>query len=380
MKNYIDIYSASKKDPFHENGAILGSMTTLSPPEAIKIAVHYMSKNFGDPMLFRSMGEMAETLIDMTREYLRLPEKPVILTSGGTESNIIALYSMAKETGRRKIVFPDTSHYSVRKACEIIRLKCIGIKTKWPGKIDYNELNRKIRDKKSIVVLTMGTTETGYVDDVVGFIDELERTQTPIHIDAAFGGFTFPFTHWKTYDKWIKMLEETKLLYSLSVDYHKFPGAPIPSGMIMVANPLKKHFIYKAPYISVGYQVGLLGTRPGFSVPATVATLLHYGKSGIEELAKEKYNDTLWFLKRVSELNKAFKVNKPMVPISCVKNTIYNSEIGLQEYMWRKGLYVYRCGDGNSMRIVHMPHVERKVLYKVLNALEEYSHLSSHRG
>ncbi len=367
-----ELYALAKEDPYHEEGEILGSMTTTPPPEALRLALHYMTKNYGDPLLFKSLSLLTQKLASLTRSLLRLPDYPLIVTSGGTESNIMALYVLGRGSGRKKVVAPDTIHHSVSKACDILGYTLATVETDERGRFSLDKLVESLGGRDSILVLTMGTTELGVVDDIGSVIDVLRDTETPLHIDAAFGGFTFPYTHPETYDSWMRKLVSQSITFTYSVDYHKFPGAPIPGGALVVPPQLRAKLDFPAPYMPMGSQTGLLGTRPGYTLASSLATLNHYGMDGLGRLAKEKYADALWFSSEAVKLDSRLYTVKPMVPISCIRVKGDLNADRLIDYLWGRRLYVYGCGRYNGLRVVHMPHVSRKSLYKLLEALKDF--------
>ncbi len=65
-------------------------------------ALEYMShiKNCGNPSSIHNMGKNARKIIDSTKElikrYFRASEGDVIFTSGGTESNNLAILGIAE--------------------------------------------------------------------------------------------------------------------------------------------------------------------------------------------------------------------------------------------------------------------------------------------
>src|SRR4029079_13616719 len=73
------------------------------------------------------------------------------------------------------------------------------------------------------VAAVLGTTFTGHSDDIVGINDLLVRLKgerglhVPLHIDAASGGFVWPFLH--PHSEWDFRLETVR---SINVSGHKF--------------------------------------------------------------------------------------------------------------------------------------------------------------
>lgn len=364
------IYSASLKDPKHESGEVLGSMTTPPVPEALKIVIHFISKNLGDPSLFRSLQYINEKLETMTRELLHLPPNMKgIPTSGGTESNILALYLFRECMSTKKVIYLDTAHYSISKASKILMLEKEILPTAPSGIFSQEILAGKLNGSDSAAVLTMGTTELGGVDDARIVVEYLK--DTPLHIDAAFGGFTFPFIDPAKYSSIIGSLVKHGVTFTISVDFHKFLGAPIPSGMIFVPEELINPLYFEVDYIMAGKQFGLLGTRPGFSTAAALATLAYYGEEGLSSTARDEHENILWLLKEAERRGLGHAVNTPEVPIACINTESIIDSNKLASELAKQGLYVYKGNKCRGIRVVGMPHVKRKHLEKLLEAMED---------
>jgi len=363
------IYGSSAEDPKHEGGEVLGSMTTPPPPEALKTVVHFISKNLGDPSLFRSLEIITEKLEKATRDLLGLPSKMKgIMTSGGTESNILALYAFREALQIENVIFLDTAHYSISKASKLLKLSETRIATAPSGHPISNDPIEERTEGRSAIVLTMGTTELGGVDDPreLSFI----KSGLPIHIDAAFGGFNFPFLNERKYRDIMQHLQKEDMPFTFSVDFHKFLGAPIPSGMLFVPEDLYDKLFFEVEYINAGRQAGILGTRPGFSSPAALATMAYYGKEGIISASRRAYSDAVWFLNEAEKRGLGRKVNEPEVPIGCLSTQGFIESSALIDELAKMKLFVYRGTKCGGIRVVVMPHVERKHLEKLLDAIE----------
>ncbi|MEM0368722.1 MAG: aminotransferase class I/II-fold pyridoxal phosphate-dependent enzyme, partial [Desulfurococcaceae archaeon] len=113
--------------PRHIDGNIMGSMTTWPHPVGVKAFLKFIHVNGNDPFTFHVVAECEEKLI---REVGGLFNAKVGLhTSGGTESNILAVFAAMKTTGSNVVIAPSTVHRSIDKACELMNCKLIKITT-----------------------------------------------------------------------------------------------------------------------------------------------------------------------------------------------------------------------------------------------------------
>ncbi len=362
---YKKILKISENDPLHDKGEILGSMTTSMSPQIMKIVHHFIEKNLGDTFLFHSLKEINNLLLKKTRKALSLPLSKGLLTSGGTESNILALYAWREALGIKNVIHFEDAHHSIKKACRLLGLECINVST---NKMD-EELEIMVNNKKdSVIVATMGVTDNGRIDNINRIIEVIGEKEIPIHVDAAFGGFTFPFTHPETYQFYISLLEKHRL-FTFSVDYHKFLGSPAPASMLFFPNMIEKYLYFDAPYLPEKIQPGILGTRPGYSSAAALYLLEYYGEKGLKERALKAYSLTKYTFRVVKESKLADKLVEPLVPILCLG---YHSEEFAYEVwksLWEKRFFTYPCRQGRGVRIVFMPHLEKNHIDSFIDTL-----------
>lgn len=87
----------SRRTPRHSDGSILGSMTTQPHPTAVKAFTEFIHVNGNDPVVFPVVREALEILVKGVGGLIKAQHG--LYTSGGTESNILALYVARKLRG-----------------------------------------------------------------------------------------------------------------------------------------------------------------------------------------------------------------------------------------------------------------------------------------
>jgi len=102
---------------------ILGSMCSEPIDFGKEVYMKYISKNLGDPGLFKGTAKIENELI---REVGALfGEKNIVgsITTGGTEANIIAMHIARKlrpEIKRPEFIIPDSAHKSFDKGEDLM--------------------------------------------------------------------------------------------------------------------------------------------------------------------------------------------------------------------------------------------------------------------
>ena len=100
------------------------SATTMVCEQAAKKALEAMTETYGNPSSLHTMGFEAERELTAARqaaaELLDAREEEILFTSGGTESNNLALFgaAQAKRRDGRRIVTTAIEHPSVLRVME----------------------------------------------------------------------------------------------------------------------------------------------------------------------------------------------------------------------------------------------------------------------
>lgn len=177
------------------------------------------------------------------------------IATGGTEANIQALWvyrnhfinNYNASFNEIAIVSSEDTHYSIPKGANLLGVKNIVI----PVDFETREIERSVLlsllqsaknegKKYFIVVSNMATTMFGSVDDpnlFVAVLTELE-VEFKIHIDAAFGGFIYPFSNGRK-----EIGFNNPHICSITIDAHKMLQAPYGTGVFICRKGLIKKCI-----------------------------------------------------------------------------------------------------------------------------------------
>lgn len=173
------------------------SATTKPYPEVVdsfaKVALEY----FGNPSSLHQLGGTAEKLLSQARaqiaKLLQVKDTEIVFTSGGTESNNLAIKGTAlMYRGRGKhIITTEVEHASVREAME--QLKDLGfqityIKPDQFGRISVNELEKAITPDTILVSVIHVQNEVGAIQPIKEIGTMLkEYPKILFHVDHVQG-------------------------------------------------------------------------------------------------------------------------------------------------------------------------------------------------
>jgi len=347
---------------------VLGGMIPHPDPQIVRDSIGFVDENLGDLDDFPATKKAIEYIANKLSEWMFTNKHAGMATSGGTEGNFLAAF-LAKLNGARRIVAFETAHYSVWKTAKILGMNTIKLPVE-KGYLPRLDLLEEALDNETLLVLTIGTTETGYIDPVLEATNTACKLGARVHIDGAFAGVIQKYL---PPHKIPKVLNDCIRTYT--VDLHKIPEAPSPSGFLFVSDiELLEKLFFNADYIPSGRQFGLLGTRPGWTIIAGALSLAKIEeKGGIESLATRLMDATKRIASQLSEYGYSIP-HEIETPIVCLLHEEINSII---TNLRRSGYNIYRCLKGRGLRLAVTPWLLREYgIDEIVNLLSDAASIS----
>lgn len=167
---------------------------TTPPLEAVSEAMAEAAREaWGNPSSVHATGRAARARVEDARaaiaELMEADPRDVVLTSGGTEANNLALRSAFADGKGGMLVTSRLEHPSVARVAEALeregRARLEWISVREDGRVDVDHIARALRQGGVRLVAVQAVNhETGVIQDV-GAIAELAREHgAALHVDA----------------------------------------------------------------------------------------------------------------------------------------------------------------------------------------------------
>jgi glutamate decarboxylase len=280
-------------------------VTTWMEPEARAVIDANLHRNFIDHAEYPRTAEVAMRCVRMLHQLFHgpgSPRMPGTACAGSSEAVMLGALAMkwrwrkAREAGgastdRPNLVFGADVHVVWDKFCRYFDVEPREVPlARGRYTVGPDDVAPHVDENTIGVVAVVGTTFTGECDDVAGIdalLGVLHRERgfdVPLHVDAASGGFVFPFSHADF--EWDFRLER---VCSINVSGHKF-GLVYPGiGWLVFRDEqqLPEELVFYEDYLGerdATFTLNFSGSSA--FVLAQYYNLIRFGRSGYTSLVR----------------------------------------------------------------------------------------------
>jgi glutamate decarboxylase len=272
-------------------------VTTWMEPEAQRIIAENLHRNFIDHAEYPRTAEIEQRCIRMLAGLFHAPGKTVgARTQGSSEAIMLGALSLkwnwrkrreaaGKPVDRPNLVFGGDVHVVWEKFCRYfdVEPRIVPLQ-EHRYTIGPEDVEPHVDENTIGVAAVLGTTFTGQSDDIPGInallasIESEKGLHVPLHVDAASGGFVWPFLYPDS--EWDFRLSH---VHSINVSGHKF-GLVYPGvGWLIFREPedLSEDLVFYENYLGKTDATFTLNFSTGSAmVLAQYYNLIRLGREG----------------------------------------------------------------------------------------------------
>ena len=241
LTNFVDSTSTMGRRVYLDNAA-----TTPIRPEVLDAMMPYLASHYGNPSSIHSEGRTTRAAVENARKIVAncigASTGEIFFTSGGTESNNMAIKCSVSDLGVKRIITSAAEHHCVKHSIEnllkrkIVRVDIVNVDEYAIPELNHLEELLAGSDDLTLVSLMHANNEVGSMIDLKKLSDLCKKYNAYLHSDTVQTVGHFPIN-----------VQQTPIDF-ISGAAHKFYG-PKGIGFIYINSRCRIN-----PYIDGGSQ------------------------------------------------------------------------------------------------------------------------------
>lgn len=275
-----------------------------------RVADRFLHENALNPFVYPSLMRMEQEVVAVAAELFGTDPAAGTMTSGGTESIFLAVYT-AREHARHRgidrpqIVLASTAHPAFTKAAHYLDVDEVRVPVGADLRADVDAMADQVGASTAMVVGSSPCYPYGVIDPITDLAQVALANDTLCHVDACLGGWLLPF--WEEIGEPVPAWNfAVDGVTSISADIHKYGYCFKGASTIMyrdVKMKRRQHFVFDGWPGGVYGSATTAGTRPAAPIAAAWATIQHLGRDGYLAKARTVRDATTAFLDGVRSID-----------------------------------------------------------------------------
>jgi cysteine desulfurase len=169
-------------------------------PEVLQAMLPYFGELYGNPSSIHGFGREARDAVELAREeiagFLGVAKEEFVFTSGGTESDNLAIKGVAYARGAGHVISSPVEHHAVLRTCQTLERQGYAV-TYVPvdgqGRVDPDDVRRAVRPDTVLITIMYANSEVGTIMPIAEIGRIAAEHGIPFHVDGvqAFGKIPF---------------------------------------------------------------------------------------------------------------------------------------------------------------------------------------------
>jgi cysteine desulfurase len=160
--------------------------------EAVTAISRLLADDGGNPSSVHRAGQRSRRMLETARAQVAAivgaQARQIVFTSGGTESNNLAIFGAISASRRRKIISSEIEHSSIlaplaeleRRGFDVVR-----VAPDSDGRIDLSRVLAALDSETALVTFGLANSEVGTIQDLAPLASICGKTGALFHVDAA---------------------------------------------------------------------------------------------------------------------------------------------------------------------------------------------------
>jgi len=258
------------------------------------VAATFLHDNALNTLAFPSLGQIQSEVVAITCDLLHGDGAAGFLTSGGTESILMAVKA-ARDRARvergitePEMVLPVSAHAAFHKAAHYFGLEVRKVPVRDDWRADVDAAASLINANTVLVVGSAPQYPQGVIDPIPALAALAAAAGANFHTDACMGGFVLPFMEMLGHDvpPWDFRVDGVT---TISADIHKLGYAPKGASVLLHRTKQLRQFqtfVFEDWLGGFYASPSMQGTRAALPMACAWAMLHHLGIDGYVRLTQ----------------------------------------------------------------------------------------------
>jgi glutamate/tyrosine decarboxylase-like PLP-dependent enzyme len=253
----------------------------------------FLYTNGLSPAAFPSIRKFESEVLAMTAGLLGSEEAAGNMTSGGTESILMAIKTardwaraQRPEISEPEMLLPVTAHPAFEKAANYFDVKPVHFPVDGDYRADADAARDAITENTIVIVGSAPCYPYGTIDPIPALAALAQERGILCHVDACVGAFLLPFVQRLGYEvpQWDFSVPGVT---SISADQHKYGYSARGASTVMYRSKELRRYQFFSYADWPGGLYGsptMAGSRPGGAIAAAWALMRYLGEEGYTRL------------------------------------------------------------------------------------------------
>jgi glutamate/tyrosine decarboxylase-like PLP-dependent enzyme len=293
-----DIASMAKaEDAVGDAGRVSGSLYSGDHGHyhfLAQVFEHFAHANVLQRDMYPSATKFEGEIIAMAADLFRNPQAIGVVTSGGSDSLVHALYAYREDAREARgvrtpnVVLPVTAHVALNKGAHWLGIEVRTAPLTDDFVVDVDAMSGLIDDDTIAIAGSAGDYAHGLIDPIADLGELAQSRGIGLHVDGCLGGFLLPWAEQLGYD--VPLWDfRVPGVTTLSADTHKYGYALKGTSVLLYRDAaLRARQYFAATEWPGGLYLspGLAGSRSGGLIASTWAAMVTMGREGYLERAR----------------------------------------------------------------------------------------------